>query len=1381
MNLSTSAPLDPEEDSSLQRSTLPFPVVGIGASAGGLQAVVRLLESLPAEPGMAFVVVLHLAPGNPSTADSILQRSTRMPVCQVVSDMSIQPNRVYVIPPNRAMSMNDGELRLAQLDRPATHHITVDHFFRSLGEVHQERAIAIVLSGAGADGAQGLRRVKERGGVAIVQSPADAEYDSMPLNAIAAGVADFVLPAADMGQQLTDLWANARRIELPVAPEDLPAQLPPTADAEDKAEVALQGVMRLLRERTGHDFLHYKRATLLRRIERRMQVSRQRTLPDYAAYLQTHAQEPVLLLQDMLISVTNFFRDRLAFEALERVLIEDLFENRAPTDRVRAWVAGCATGEEAYSVAMLLLEHASNAGALTGVQVFATDIDEKALAIARSGIYADSIATDIPPVRLRQFFERQPGQYAVSRLLRERITFSVHNLLRDPPFSRLDLVCCRNVLIYLDRPAQRQLLETFHFALRPGGLLFLGSAETADAAPEHFTVIDKKQRIYRASATALERRVPTALSNALTHLHVPEPVNVPLRRQLLEDIQAQLKAEQAPPAVVVDHQLKVVYLSEQANRFLRLHTGELSAQLLHLVIPELRLPLRAAIAHCQQIADVVHTRHVRLHRGDDPAVVTMTVRPVTQVPGAQAARGWLVVLFSEEEMTAAEDGGEQEGLEGRTDDELLELHRQLSAAIGESDSSSEALRASNEELQAVNEELRSTTEELETSKEELQSVNEELTTVNYDLKTHLEASAKANDDLQNFIAASEIATVFVDSAMRIQRFTPRAVGIFNLRESDIHRSLFDLAHRLDYPQMESDTREVFELLTPIEREIRSHDAGGWFLARLLPYRSSEDRIEGVVLNFIDITDRHKAEETVRLGEERLRLLFDSSVDYVIILLDGHGQITRWNKGAERALGYAEAEMLGKPAAIIFTPEDRAENAEEDERSRAQREGRAEDERWHLRKDGTRVYFSGVLVPLAGSTELGFAKIARDMTQTRLAEQQRDALLESERSLRAQLQEANAMKDQFLAVMSHELKNPLNLISLAAQLLAANPETQSSENLQRIAGTIRTSVKSQMQLIDDLLDLSRIQTGKLSLNLESMLCDDVVAHIMAAVRPEAETRNVAMQMHVEPGDYRMKADPVRIEQIVWNLVGNAIKFTPAGGLVRVQLQSEPSCIRLEVQDTGQGIDEAFLPFMFEMFQQADAQATVRGKGGLGIGLAIVKSLTEAHGGRVSVASPGLGKGSTFTVVLPRQNTDRSQLGMPTADGATLQSLRILLVDDDRDVLDMFGAILEAAGAMVCSAGSGEEALELATRQAFDLIVSDIGMPGMDGYTLIALLKKAGVRDVPVIAVTGFARPEDRAKALAAGFSEHMGKPLQYDTFLQAVVRLLPRSSDAAGDA
>ncbi|MDB5878296.1 MAG: cheBR, partial [Variovorax sp.] len=1079
------------------------------------------------------------------------------------------------------------------------------------------------------------------------------------------------------------------------------------------------------------------------------------------------------LLQDMLISVTNFFRDRLAFEALERTLVAELFEDRSPAERVRAGVAGCATGEEAYSVAMLLLEHSTSAGALTGIQVFATDIDERALATGRTGVYADSIATDVPPVRLRQFFERQLGQYLVSRTLRERVTFSKHNLLRDPPFSRLDLVCCRNLLIYLDRAAQRQLLETFHFALRPGGLLFLGSAETADAAPDHFTIVDRKHRIYRASSVLMSRRVPSALGEPLSYLPPALATPALMRKELLEDIQLQFKAEDRSAVAVVDQQLKVAYMSEQATRFLRLHSGELSAQLLHLVLPELRLALRAALAHAEQQGEAVEARRVRLARGDQTLAVQMTVQPVRDVRHAHAAKGWLVVRFGEAALAEGDSALSESEIAVQTEHDLFSLHEQLSAAIGESDSSSEALRASNEELQSVNEELRSTTEELETSKEELQSVNEELTTVNYDLKLHLEASAKAHDDLQNFLEASEIATVFIDRGMRIQRFTPRAAGIFNLIATDLTRPLFDITHRLDYPQMEADAREAFELLRPIEREVSSND-GRWFLARLLPYRSgddrsNDDRIEGVVLNFVDVTVRHQTELTMRAGEERLRLLFDSSADYVIIMLDPQGRITRWNTGAERALGFSQAELLGQPCGVIFTPEDRAAGVPEDEQRRARQDGRAEDERWHQRKDGSRVYFSGVLVSLASGAEKGFAKIARDLTQSRLAEQQRDELLATEQSLRAQLQEANALKDEFLAVMSHELKNPLNLIALNAQMLAFHPEAGSGP-LAHIARTIGESVKSQAQLIDDLLDLSRVQTGKLSLSLMDVHCNELVERIVAAVQPDAQARNVALNLRVEAGSYLLQADPVRIEQIVWNLVSNALKFTPAGGAVDVSLENDRTQMRLTVADTGEGIKAEYLPVIFEMFQQAGARATTRGKGGLGIGLNIVKRLVEAHAGEVSAASAGVGKGTTFTVVLPCKVSHNME-GPAEGKPQKLQGLRILIVEDDEDALTMFGMLLGTAGALVTTAASSQEALECAAPDRFDLIVSDIAMPGMDGYTLLKHLRESGLRDVPAIALTGFARPDDRKRALAAGFNEHLGKPFQLVAFTNAVDRIL----------
>jgi two-component system CheB/CheR fusion protein len=1321
---------------------------------------------------MAYVVVLHLAPDTPSLVHEVLQRSTRMPVLEASDEMPIQADHVYVIPAGRSLTMNDGQLMLGPLRRHPTGHVAVDHFFRSPGEVHRERAIAVVLSGAGSDGCQGLLRVKERGGLTLVQSPADAEHDSMPLNAIAAGVADFVLPATDMAQKLMELWDNARQIELPDPPADLSSNVSPTPEIEQQAERAMHEVMHLLRERSGHDFAHYKRATLLRRLERRMQVTRQPTLPAYASYLLAQPQETAPLLQDMLISVTNFFRDRLAFEALERKTADGLFDDRLPAQHVRVWVVGCATGEEAYSVAMLLLEHASTASSPAGLQVFATDIDERALGVARAGAYAESIGTDVPPARLRQFFDRQPQQYVVSRTLRERVTFSLHNALRDPPFSRLDMVCCRNLLIYLDRTAQRRLLETFHFALRPGGLLFLGSAETADAAPDHFVVVDRKNRIYRASATATEHSVPFAHSDALTYLTLPSVANVPSRKELLNDIRQQMSTDGSPPAVVVDHQLKVAYLSDQANRFFRLHSGELSAHVLHLIAPELRLALRAALAHAQQTGEKVQARHVRLVRGEAICAVAMTVQPLGSVRHVQAAKGWLMILFDvmESARPDAEGPAGDDFIDGG-DRDLLDLHDRLSAAIGESDSSAEALRASNEELQSVNEELRSTTEELETSKEELQSVNEELSTVNYDLKLHLEAAAKANDDLQNFIAASEIAIIFLDRGLRIQRFTPRAAGIFNLLASDISRPLFDLTHRLHYPQLQADANETFDSLRPIEREVASND-GRWFIVKVLPYRSSKDQIAGVVMNFIDVTARREAELAAKAGGERLSLLFDASIDFVIIMVDAVGQITRWNQGAAQVLGHNESAVLGENIEILFTPEDRAAGAPQHELRAAREDGRAPDERWHLRQDGSRVYLSGVMVPLAAGADKGFVKIARNLTQARLAEEQRDALLATEKSLRSQVQEASALKDQFLAVVSHELKNPLNLISLNAQLLATQPEAAASKTLLRIADSITAGVKSQTQLIDDLLELARAQTGKLSLHREPVDCSQLVQRIAAAVWPEAQARGVDLAVSVKPGEFEIDADPVRVEQIVWNLVTNAVKFTPKGGQVRIELSANPGGVRFEVADTGQGIDAAFLPHVFDMFRQADGESTVRGKGGLGIGLALVKQLALAHEGRVDVASAGIGKGATFTVVLPRAAHEEPSIATPASP---LRGVCLLLVDDEPDALELFGMLLETRGAVVMTVGSAKKALSVVDTERFDLIVSDIAMPGMDGYALLAALKHSQARNVPVIALTGIARPDDRKRALDAGFVEHLGKPLQLDAFLNAFSQLNIRPS------
>ncbi len=1326
---------------------------------------------------MAFVVILHLSSDHESSVDAILRNVTRLPVLQVTESTAIEVEHVYVISPTLQLEMDDGHLLVRPLERPRGRHVSIDLFFRTLAHVHRERAFAVVLSGTGSDGAVGLARVKEQGGVTLVQSPEDAEYDGMPRAAIATGLVDLVLPASQMPQKLLELWQNAQRIELPGTDEELAAAPPPNLEAAAQAEEALRQILTRLRLRTGHDFKHYKRATVLRRIERRLQVNALPTLPDYARFLEDRPHESTALLKDMLIGVTNFFRDREAFEALEHEAIEPLFAEHPDTSQLRIWVPGCATGEEAYSVAMLLAEQAAKLTRPPQLQVFASDIDEHAIAIARAGAYPASIAADVSSTRLREFFTRDQGQYRVRKPLRERVLFAPHNVLRDPPFSRLHLISCRNLLIYLDREVQARILEMFHFALVPGGYLFLGTSESADAAGDLFSVVDKRNRLFRSNAGPRTGRSLPMLQTEFDqrrHLAAMTPVaDRPLAP--LESLHRRMLEQFSPPSVLVDFEGNIIHVAEKAAEFLRYAGGVPSNNLVSLVLPELRLELRTAMFHASQTKRSVEARRVRLQRGHRELILNMTVRPVLDAPSG--AR-FMLVLFDAVEATLSPDpapGDSTDPVVRELEAELQRTKEQLLGTIGQSEASTEELKASNEELQAINEELRSATEELETSREELQSVNEELITVNQELKMKVDETGKINDDLQNLIASSDIATVFIDRALRIKRFTPRAADIFNIIAGDVGRSLTDLTHRLHYDQLAEDAREAFESLRLIEREVASI-AGRCYLVRVLPYRTVEDRIEGAVMNFIDITERRKAEDELRAGQEQMRLVAESTKDYAIITLDIEGRVTSWNKGAERLFGYADAEMIGHTGDIVFTREDRERSAPEEERRRAREEGRAEDERWHVRKDGSRFFCSGIMTPLVSGQLHGYAKIARDLTQAKLMEEEREALLEKELALRAELQSASALKDEFLAIMSHELKHPLNLIYVNAELLRRLPEVREAPAVARAADIIRRTVVGQSQIIDDLLDLSRVHTGKLALNRVPLAWSEIIERIAEAVRPDAQASNVALNLELNPAIEPVLADPVRVEQVVWNLVSNALKFTPPGGTITLALRRDGNFGRLDVTDTGRGIAPDFIGSVFEMFRQADPRST-RQQGGLGIGLALVKTLAEAHGGRVAAASDGPGLGACFSVWLPfcEQAPPPSS---SSVEAPVLKGVRILLVDDTVDTLEAFGTLLQLEGADLVTASNGPDAIAAADEQDFDLLISDIAMPGMDGYELISRLRQhPRTAGVAAIALTGFGRPGDARQALEAGFTAHLPKPVALDALLQAVDRIFKGSPES----
>lgn len=1362
-------------------SSLSFPVVGIGASAGGLPALQQLFENMPSGHEMAFVVILHLSPKHPSSAAAILQRTTRMPVVQVTSRVQIEPGHVYVIAPNGHLTMMDGLLIVEELARPRGQHVAIDLFFRTLAQVHRERAIAIVLSGTGADGAVGLSRVKEQGGVTIVQSPDDAEHDGMPTAAIRTGAVDFVLPVTEIPQKLIDLWDNARRIELPLTGVE-ERQMPSVTAIEPDArsEEALQEIIGSLLSRTGHDFRHYKRATVLRRIERRMQVRQMHTLPAYRDLLLGEAAENKLLLDDMLIGVTNFFRDREAFESIERDIMPELFRDRGAGDEVRAWVAACASGEEAYSIAMLLADQAVQIENPPAFQVFASDIDERAIDSARTGNYPAAIVTDVPPSRLRQYFKREDSRYRIRKSLRDRILFASHNLLRDPPFSRLDLISCRNLLIYLNRDVQARVLQTFHFALKPGGYLFLGSSESAESVAEYFTPVDKKNRIYRARPTGrgLHHQNP---SSALYGARLPEvsrPKAPGKRGASYAAMHQRALAQCAPPSVVIDRDGNLVYVAEQAGQYLRMAGGEPSRSLLTLVLPELRLELRSAMYQVAQNGGSVEGRPVAL--ADSRGAVTITVRAFRD---DEADADYLLVLFQrvDEGSGAASQSrtnGSHDVVLSQLENELQRKREQLQETIEYSEISTEELRASNEELQAINEELRSATEELETSKEELQSVNEELVTVNYELKVKVEETGKANDDLNNLIASTDIATIFVDSGLRIKRFTPRAVDLFSIIATDIGRSLLDLTHKLDYDALAEDAGATFDTLRLVEREVRSHD-GRYYIARLVPYRTNEDRIEGAVMTFFDITARRQAEEQARASEARMRMVAESARDYAIVTLDQDGRVTSWNRGAETLFGYAAAEIQGQDLERLFLPEDIAAGVPGDELRRAREDGRAEDERWLLRKDGSRFFCSGVTTPLYNGAFYGYAKIARDETVRERQGKERELALNHEQAVRSDAESAVALKDEFLAVMSHELRHPLNMIHINVELLSRMPELRQSPGFMRAAAIIRSSVMSQAKIIDDLMDMSRVRTGKLTLSMAPVVLDKLLPGMVEVARNDPAARDIELVFSGDANGLPVLADVVRIEQVVMNLLSNAIKFTPGGGRVEVHLAREEQALRIDVTDSGQGIVASFLPHVFDMYGQSMA-VTTRSKGGLGIGLALVREIVALHGGRVDVASDGVGKGACFSVWLPLFDSKTLPCGADENGADDLAGLRILVVDDMEDMLMIFKSLLEMNGATVFEATGAIDGLALLEREQVDLLISDISMPEIDGYEFLRRVRaQPRFAQLPAIAITGMRRDADIAQARAAGFTAHLGKPVSVERLNAVVCELLPRRRQGQG--
>ena len=841
-----------------------LPIVGIGASAGGLEALEQFFEHLPAKPGMAFVVILHLSPEHESHLARLVQRHTAMAVMAVTEPVMLEPDHVYIISPKQNLSVADGLLHIADLERPAGLRTTIDQFLRSLAQAHGSDAIGIILSGTGADGTLGLKAIKEQGGLAMVQAPEEAGHDGMPRNAIATGLVDFVLPVSQLAAKLVAYKESTVSLFLPAQEDAL------CNDEED----ALRKIFTQLLTKTGHDITCYKRSTVLRRLARRLRVNQ---LPDFSAYLpllRRSPEEAQALLSDLLICVTNFFRDPEAFAALETTVIPALFEGKEATDQVRVWVTGCATGEEAYSVAMLLLEHAARLERAPEIKVFATDISEAAIATARNGFYPASIEADVLPQRLKRFFSKESQGYRVKNELRGVVLFAVHDLLKAPPFSKLDLVTCRNLLIYLKRDVQQQVFELFYYALHPYGYLFLGTSESVNQDIDLFAPVSKEYRLYRRGVVA--RNVPILPPVPIVgaaYEKAPSAEEAPDKKSFsLGDVHQKLLEQYAPPSLIVKETHDVVHMSERAGRYLQFAGGAPTFNLLKVIHPGLLFELRAILYQVFEKGKAMESKWVPVKIDGTARHVRLIVRPA----GAPVLRqGFALVIFDEREepdeadaehqaeapqAALTSDHAEMNQVIVQLEEELRTAREHLQVTIEQYDTSTEELKSSNEELLSINEELKSAGEELETSKEELESTNEELVTVNQELKTKIEELALLNSDLQNLMASTEIGTLFLDRELRLRRFTPRITDLFNITSTDMGRPLAHFTHKLlGSSNLLGDAGQVLNNLMPIEWEVHSEE-DQWYLVRLLPYFSTAHKIDGVVVTFVDITAHRRAEQ-----------------------------------------------------------------------------------------------------------------------------------------------------------------------------------------------------------------------------------------------------------------------------------------------------------------------------------------------------------------------------------------------------------------------------------------------------------------------------------------------------------------------------------------
>ena len=1504
-----------------------FPIVGVGASAGGLEAFTQLLKALPLDTGMGFVLVQHLDPKHESALTQILSKTTLMPVCDVIDDQSVEPNHVYIIPPDTNLTIAKGVLKLKPRPKSRTPHRPIDLFFESLAMDRRELSIGVVLSGTATDGTLGLEAIKVAGGITFVQD-GSAKFDSMPTSALAAGCVDLVLSPSEIADEIARIAKHPFIVGQPLefsvrTPDELEqatahqdndepnhadkSELPRDEENEYEADMSLDGstkILSLLRSHTGMDFSLYKSNTIQRRIARRLVINSIDSLTEYATFLRGNPKELDALYADVLISVTSFFRNPEVFEALQREVLQKLLLE-AGDDPIRVWVPGCSSGQEAYSIAIAFMEASEKSPRGRNLQVFATDLNEKLLEKARFGLYPKTLSDEISPERLRRFFVEEQGGYRVSKAVREMVVFAKQNLLVDPPFSRMDLISCRNLLIYLETSLQNRAIPTFHYAIKPGGFLLLGASESIGSFTELFEPIDKRLKIYaKKAATTPSFHMPASRNRGQaassgrgeSPLVTGQPQNMDV---LGFTLTVQREADRilihqfAPPGVLVNSDLQVIQFRGATGEYLEPPVGKASFNLLKMAREGLLLPLHSALEESKKDNKTTLRENVRINHSGESCSVNLEVIPLRNLPDP-----FYLVLFKESKsanslpqrepphkqfISETEEVSRVNELES----ELADTRQYLIAIQEQHEATTEELQAASDEAQSANEELQSINEELETSKEELESANEELTTVNDEMAHRNFELNVLNNDLANFQDSVKLVVLLLSSDLRIRRFSPQAEKQFDLISTDLGRPLSHIRHNLVHSDeagspldLEALCAEVISTASELEREVLDK-SGLWFFLRVRPYITLDKKADGAVLLMMEINELKKSEQAVAAARDYAENTVETVRDPLLVL-DAKLCVERANGSFYRAFRVEPSETIGtsiydlgnnqwdipklrelleeilpksssieafqvehdfeqlgrrvmllnarrildplkKTKRILLAIEDITERKELEQKLNASETlyrrlfETAKDgvlildaetgkileanpfmteltgfpvdefigkELWGIglfrdpasnesalkelqQKGSVRYDYLPLKSTYEQPVEVEFVSNVYESAHRRVAQcnirdiSVRSRLEKQTQKQSAELSDLHRRKDEFLAMLSHELRSPLAPIANAVGLLALQ---KGSENL--VQGQARNIIERQMkhmqQLVDDLLEVSRITTGRIQLRRENVVMSRIVEGAVETVRPMIEERRHQLLVSIPPEPIWLSADVSRMEQILVNLLTNSAKYTSEGGRIWVTVQQEGEWCVLRVRDNGVGISRELLPRIFDLFTQAE-RSLDRSQGGLGIGLALVQRLTNIHGGTVEVESD-IGQGSEFIVRLPVLLSDTLP-SRPIAvepSQPVSRSLRVLVVDDNVDTVLSFSMLLRALGNEVHTAQDGMEAIQAALEYKPDAVLLDIGLPVLNGYEVARRIRlEPTLSHVVLIALTGYGQEADRQMALQAGFDHHLVKPARLE--------------------